>query len=150
MDIRHAVGVATLQPFINFILGTNVIGAILQDGTTGIQIYNPCDYRLKSNVKPIDTSLLYRLKPCSFTWIQDNRNDIGFIAHEFQEVFPDSVCNQKDEVDENGKPKIQMISNNKCIPLLVSCVQEQQSEITDLKAQLAALKATVDALVASR
>jgi hypothetical protein len=105
---------------------------------------------LKSNVKPIDTSLLQKLKPCSFTWTQDNRDDIGFIAHEFAEVFPDSVINQKDEVDEAGKPKYQQMSNSVCIPLLVSCVQEQQQRISSLEAQLASLKAIVDSLVAGK
>ena len=153
MDIHHANGVASGSAFFQCVYDGLVIGAILQSGTTAISIYYGSDYRLKSNIKPIDTSLLYRLKPCSFTWTQDNRDDIGFIAHEFQEVFPDNVINQKDEVDENGKPKIQMMCNTVCIPLLVACVKEhqqqivkQQNEITDLKAQLQEQQKQIDDL----
>lgn len=157
IDIFHANGVASGSAFEQFVYNGLVIGAILQSGTTAISIYYGSDYRLKSNVKPIDTSLLYRLKPCSFTWTQDNRDDIGFIAHEFQEVFPDSVINQKDQVDENGKPKIQMMSNTVCIPLLVACVKEhqqqivnQQEQIATLESKLASLTALVESLVAGR
>jgi hypothetical protein len=146
-NIYHGNNSASGTAYLQCVYDGAVIGAILQSGTTAISIYYGSDYRLKSNVKPIDTSLLYRLKPCSFTWMQDNRDDIGFIAHEFQEVFPDNVINQKDEVDENGKPKIQMMSNTVCIPLLVACVQEQQAQVTQLISQNATQQAQIDALL---
>jgi hypothetical protein len=148
--VNHPSGTVSGTSFYEMRLNNVVLGSITQSGTTNILINGVSDHRLKSNVKPIDTSLLQKLKPCSFTWIQDNRDDIGFIAHEFAEVFPDSVINQKDEVDESGKPKYQQMSNSVCIPLLVSCVQEQQQRISSLEAQLASLKAIVDSLVSGR
>jgi hypothetical protein len=164
MDIRHDNGVSAGAVFTQFVYNGVAIGSITQFGTTEVRFNTTSDYRLKSNIKPIDTSLLQKLKPCSFTWIQDNRDAIGFIAHEFAEVFPDDVINQKDEVDESGKPKYQQMSSSVCIPLLVSCVQEQQQRISSLEAhvqdqqqrissleaQLASLKAIVDSLVAGR
>jgi hypothetical protein len=148
--VNHPATTTGGTSFHEFCLANVIIGSITQNGTTGVLFNATSDHRLKSNVKPIDTSLLQKLKPCSFTWIQDNRDDIGFIAHEFAEVFPDSVINQKDEVDESGKPKYQQMSNSVCIPLLVSCVQEQQQRISSLEAQLASLKAIVDSLVAGK
>jgi len=148
--VNHPSGTVSGTSFYEMRYNNVAIGSITQSGTTNILINGVSDHRLKSNVKPIDTSLLQKLKPCSFTWIQDNRDDIGFIAHEFAEVFPDSVINQKDEVDEAGKPKYQQMSNSVCIPLLVSCVQEQQQRISSLEAQLASLKAIVDSLVAGK
>jgi hypothetical protein len=154
----HAAGVVSGSAYIQFIYDGNTIGGITQSGTTNISVNGVSDYRLKSNIKSIDTPLetLQKLKPCAFTWTNDNREDIGFIAHEFGEVFPDSVINQKDEIDEDGKPKYQQMSANVCIPLLVSCVQEQhelvvlqQTEIVDLKAQLA-LKASESVVVAQQ
>ena len=38
------------------------------------------------------------------------------------------------------------MSPNVCIPLLVSCVQEQQTEITDLKTQLASNSTRIETL----
>jgi hypothetical protein len=152
IDIFHANGVSSGAAFFQCVYNGVIIGSITQSGTGNVLYNTSSDYRLKSNVKPIDAPLetLQRLKPCSFTWTQDNRDDIGFIAHEFAEIFPDSVVNQKDEIDEKGNPKYQQMSNNVCIPLLVACVKEQQTEITDLKAQVASLKAIVDSLVAGR
>jgi hypothetical protein len=148
-NIYHGNGSANGTAYLQFVYNGNVIGSITQSGTGNVAFNASSDYRLKSNVKPIDTPLntLQKLKPCAFSWTNDNVEDIGFIAHEFADVFPNKVINKKDEVDEEGKPKHQQMSSSVCIPLLVSCVQEQQSEITDLKAQLSSLKATIDILL---
>jgi uncharacterized coiled-coil protein SlyX len=134
--VQHPSGTTTGTSFYEMTYNGVVIGSITQNGTTQVLFNISSDHRLKSNIKPIDTSLLQKLKPCSFTWTQDNRDDIGFIAHEFAEVFPDSVINQKDEVYESGKPKYQQMSNSVCVPLLVSCVQEQHQRISSLEAHV--------------
>jgi len=146
IDIHHASGVAAGAVFTQFVYAGVAIGSITQFGTTEVRFNTTSDYRLKSNIKPIDTSLLQKLKPCSFTWNQDNRDSIGFIAHEFAEVFPDDVINQKDEVDKSGKPKYQQMSNNACIPLLVSCVQEQHQIVKDQQKQIDNQQKQIDEL----
>ena len=149
MNIYHATGAIPDTPYIQCYYGTNVIGTIAQNGTTGITFNPTSDHRLKSNVKPINTPLdtLQKLKPCAFTWTNDNIDDLGFIAHEFAEVFPNKVINNKDEVNEDGSPKYQLMSNTVCIPLLVACVQEQQAQVTQLVSQNATQQAQIDALL---
>ena len=149
MNIYHATGAIHDTPYIQCYYGTNVIGTIAQNGTTGITFNPTSDHRLKSNVKPINTPLdtLQKLKPCAFTWTNDNIDDLGFIAHEFAEVFPNKVINNKDEVNEDGSPKYQLMSNTVCIPLLVACVQEQQAQVTQLISQNATQQAQIDALL---
>ena len=129
--------------FITFFNGGSAIGSVNQPNASSIQINYTSDYRLKQNIMPIQDSLelLNKLKPCSFEWKADGAHDIGFIAHEFAEVFPQNVTGVKDAVDENGKIISQQISYNICIPLLVDCVKTQQNEITNLKVQLVSLKA---------
>lgn len=134
IDIFHANGASNGAVFTQFVYAGGVIGSITQSTTTTVLYNTSSDYRLKTNVKPIDAPLetLQRLKPSAFTW-KDGGDDIGFIAHEFAEIFPDSVVNKKDEIDEKGNPKYQQMSNSICVPLLVACVQEQQKQIDELK-----------------
>jgi Chaperone of endosialidase len=51
------------------------------------------DRRLKQNIIPISHSLdkIITLNGYSFDWIQDGTHDIGIIAQEVEQVFPDIV-----------------------------------------------------------
>jgi len=150
--VQHALNYGVGIDFITFYYNGNAIGSVHQDSGTSITINYSSDYRLKENIQPINDCLtvLNKLKPISFNWKDGGKHRLGFLAHEFAEVFPNSVVGEKDAVDADGKIKSQQMSDACCIPLLVSCVQKQQDEITDLKAQLASLKAVVDALVAQK
>ena len=151
-NVSHIIG--TGGDFLTFYYNGSAIGAIIQTAPlqSSIFIAYTSDYRLKENIKPIDDCLIIldKLKPCHFEWKADGTKtkQIGFIAHEFAEVFPNYVSGEKDAVDSDGKIIGQKMGDSVCIPLLVSCVQKQQDEITNLKAELASLKAVVDALVA--
>jgi hypothetical protein len=97
------------------------------------------DARLKDNVQPLDSGImqLLKLKPVSFTWKSGSnepagKSDIGFIAQDLEKVFPNLVT-----TDENGYKGIDYV---KLVPVLVKAVQDQQAEIDQLKAQVAALQ----------
>jgi Chaperone of endosialidase len=120
-------------------------GAISRVGTTSAVVYTTTsDYRLKENVKPFVNALdsVSKLKPVTYTWIDDGASANGFIAHELQEVCPDAVIGIKDEIDDEGKPKYQAIDQSKIVALLTAAIQEQQVMIEELKAKVAALEAT--------
>lgn len=111
---------------------TTLVGGITTTGTS--TSYNTSsDYRLKENVKPIKDGLsrLMKLKPNKFNFISDKDTVVdGFIAHETQEVVPEAVTNQKDDIDEEGNPKYQGIDQGKLVPLLVAAVQELSKKVT--------------------
>jgi hypothetical protein len=65
-------------------------GSILADGE--ITAYS--DRRLKSNIKPL--TLRGDLKPV--TYIKDNKESIGFIAQDVQEIYPELVRGEGDEM----------------------------------------------------
>ena len=96
------------------------------------------DYRLKNNVTPINDSLekIKLLNPVSFSWKEDNKNDIGFIAHELAEVLPDAVYGKKDQVDNSGNVVPQTIDQSKLIPVLVAAIQELSKTVEELRAKL--------------
>jgi hypothetical protein len=112
-------------------------------GTTS---YNgTSDYRLKENVAPITDALstISKLKPVTFIWKGDSRNDNGFIAHELQEVLPNAVTGEKDAIDAEGNPIYQGIDPRNIVATLTAAIQEQQALITTLQTQVAALTAKV-------
>jgi len=73
------------------------IGGI--DVSSSAVAYNTSsDYRLKEDVQPMSgaTDRLKELKPVNFAWKVDGSRVDGFIAHEAQEVVPESVTGSKD------------------------------------------------------
>ena len=141
MYYNHVNGTATGQSYAEFGYNTSVIGSIKQTGTTAVLYNTTSDYRLKTNVTPIQNALsvVEALNPVSFTWV-DGRKDDGFLAHEIQSVIANCVTGEKDAVNENGTPKYQQMDSSGVIPFLVKAIQEQQALITDLTTRLTALE----------
>ncbi len=101
------------------------------------------DERLKENIKDIDTGLdaVMALKPRRFDWKegkgQDKKNAAGFIAQEFETVFPASVGTSM--AGEDGI-EYKNICHEELIPTLVKAVQEQQAIIESLTERITALE----------
>ena len=95
------------------------------------------DYRLKQNINyDFDaTTKLKQLKPAEYRWIEHQKDDIGFLAHEVQEVFPNAVGGEKDEVNADGSIKPQTYDPSKLVPLLVKTIQELEARITALEGE---------------
>ena len=106
---------------------------------TSIVISAISDQRLKENVRDIDTGLdaIMALQPRRFDWKegkgQDKKNVAGFIAQEFETVFPECVSTSK--AGEDGI-EYKNINHETLIPTLVKAIQEQQAIIESLKARL--------------
>ena len=116
----------------------STIGQVARNGTSdAVQFLTSSDYRLKENVNyTFDaTTLVKQLKPCRFTWIEDESNDVyeGFLAHELQEVVPRAVNGAKDAVDADGNIEPQSIDKSDIVPLLVKTIQELEARITALE-----------------
>jgi hypothetical protein len=102
------------------------------------------DQRLKENIRDLDDGLdvVMALKPRKFDWKAgkgaDIKNARGFIAQEFEIVFPDLIDEWKDPAPEGEEPYKSVRQD--LIPTLVKAIQEQQALITDLTTRLAALE----------
>jgi len=142
-------------------------GSITYNRAGGLTAYNTTsDYRAKTVNGPVQNVLskLAALKP-STGRMNGAEYDIDFfVAHELQEVVPSAVTGEKDATreeqyeatpavkDEDGKviteavmetrvvPIYQMVDKSALIPLLTAALQEQQALITQLQADVAALK----------
>ncbi len=115
------------------------------DVTTTSVVYNTSsDYRLKENIVGINDAIdrVKRLKPKRFNFIQEPSIVVdGFMAHEAQEVVPESVTGTKDETDDAGEPVYQGIDHSKLVPLLTAALQDAISQIEALKSRVEALEA---------
>jgi hypothetical protein len=123
--------------------GGSKIGSIASNNS--IVIYNTTsDYRIKTNVQPITGALakVAQLNPVTYDWTPDfaEGGSQGFIAHELQAIVPDCVTGQKDELDENGKPKYQGVDTSFLVATLTAAIQEQQALIKQLQIDVATLK----------
>ena len=97
------------------------------------------DYRLKEDLKEYNgLNIIRKLKTYDFKWKDTNIRDYGMMAHELQEILPNYVTGNKDEVNNNGTIKTQAVDYSKLVPLLVKSIQEQQSQIEELKTLLKA------------
>ena len=112
---------------------------------TGLYISNTAawqsvsDSRLKDDVRDLNTtSKLLQLRPVDYLWKNQVTSDepekrsLGFIAQEVQELFPELVG-----VSPDGFLSVEYTG---LIAPLVKAIQEQQALITQLQADVAALK----------
>jgi len=122
--------------------GANLAGYITCPTASTTSYLSVSDYRLKENVTPMTGALakVAQLNPCTYTWKTDGLQGQGFIAHELQSVVPGCVVGKKDAVDNEGKPKYQGVDTSFLVATLVAAIQEQQALITQLQADVYALK----------
>jgi hypothetical protein len=102
------------------------------------------DIRFKENVRDLNVGLVevMALKPRLYDWKegkgQDIKNARGFIAQEFEEVFPDLIDEWKDPAPEGEDPYKSVRAD--LIPVLVKAIQEQQAIIQTLTDRITALE----------
>ena len=102
------------------------------------------DVRLKENIEDLDDGLakVMELKPRKFDWKEgkgpDLKNVRGFIAQEFEDVFPDLIGGWLEEAPEGEEPYKSI--NVDLLPTLVKAIQEQQALIEALQTKVAALE----------
>lgn len=103
------------------------------------------DQRFKENIRDLDVGIseILSLKPRTFDWKygkgKNIKNDRGFIAQEFEQVFPDLIDEWKDPSSEGEEPYKSVRQD--LIPVLVKAIQEQQQMIETLQDKVAALEA---------
>jgi hypothetical protein len=118
-----------------------LVGRIQTDGSATAYVTSS-DYRLKENITPMTGALskVALLKPVTYKWKVDGSDSQGFIAHELAEVCPQAVSGEKDAVNEDGSINPQGIDTSFLVATLTAAIQEQQALITQLQADVAALK----------
>ena len=130
--------------YISFVNSSNAgAGSIQHTAVTTVAYATTSDLRLKENITdcPSALNIAQQIKVRSYNWKEDGRRvDYGFVAQELNPFFPDAVC-QGDDSEEIVDPKqTWQVDYGKITPLLLKAIQEQQALITQLQADVAALK----------
>ena len=119
-----------------YVIGTGQIYS------TSTSITAISDIRHKENIRPLETGLteILQLKPSRFDWKEGKgtgKKDVaGFIAQDIEEILPDLVDEWKETMQSTEAFK--SIRMGDLIPTLVKAIQEQQAQIEELKALIAA------------
>ena len=115
---------------------TALAGRIEHTSSTGVTYVTSSDYRMKENIRSLENGIdrVKQLNPVKFDWIESKESCEGFIAHEVDEIFTEAVAGQKD-----GE-KMQGVDYGRITPLLVKAIQEQQTQIEELKKEVQELK----------
>ncbi len=97
------------------------------------------DRRLKENIVDLDVGLdaILTLKPRKFDWKSGKgmniKNARGFIAQEFEQVFPDLIDEWKDTPPEGEEPYKSIRPD--LIPVIVKAIQELAAKVSALEAK---------------
>jgi hypothetical protein len=127
---------STAQVFVYFLVGTTGgSGQINANGSSQAAFGALSDIRLKENITELPSQLpnILALKPCEFDYKDGSGHQIGFIAQEIQEVYPDAVSETKDGF-------LTVTGWNKTEAYLVKAIQEQNQIITELSNRLIKLE----------
>ncbi|MFA5150556.1 MAG: tail fiber domain-containing protein [Candidatus Omnitrophota bacterium] len=125
-------------PLINFYQDGVVVGNIYS--SAGHVIYNTSsDIRLKENIRDLQNALgmVSQIKPREFTWKKTKKYDVGFIAQELEQVYPQAVYTPLDPEE------MKAIDYAKITPLLVGAIQELKAENVALKAEVKQIKEVI-------
>ena len=92
---------------------------------TAFSTYSTSDINLKKDIYEIKNSLadVEKLRPVSFNWKDTQEKEIGFIAQEVEDIFPNLVKTNN----------YKSLKENKLIPYLVDCVKTLKYRIDKLK-----------------
>ena len=164
-DAEHTYGFSNGASFFNCRYDGTPIGDIYQASTSSININYSSDYRLKENVVEMPSMIdkIKKLRPVQFNFLEDPQDSLGFIAHEFKELFPNNciVKGKKDamkcECKNCKKPEgvceckeedccLEMIPDymgmdyGKVTPICIKGIQELITENEKMKNEIFELK----------
>jgi len=127
----------TSNVFVKFIINARNTGSgqINANGALAAAFGSYSDARLKENIEPLPQQLdnILALKPSEFDYKDGSGHQIGFIAQEMQEVYPDVVS-------EGDEGMLTITGWSKTEARLVKAIQEQQDIIKALETRIQALE----------
>jgi len=131
----------TSQNFIQFQInngGANC-GKITANGANTAAFGSTSDQRVKENIVELPSQLdnIMALRPVEFDYLESygGGHQIGFIAQEIQQVYPDVIS-----TDDSSEKIMSITGWSKTEARLVKAIQEQQALITQLTARITALE----------
>jgi trimeric autotransporter adhesin len=129
----------TSQVFMKFGINNAGLGCgqINGNGASQAAFGSFSDRRLKENIVDLEPQLanICALRPVEFDYVESEGggHQIGFVAQEIQEIYPDVVGERSDGM-------LTLSGFNKTEARLIKAIQELKAELDTVKAELATLK----------
>jgi hypothetical protein len=95
---------------------------------TATDLNSTSDIKLKTNIRDIKNPLnkILQIRGVNFEWKEDNRQSLGVIAQEIEEVLPELVSDGE----------IKTVNYNGLIGVLIEAIKDQQKQIDELKKKI--------------
>jgi hypothetical protein len=133
----NAVSNGGVYYLVNFFAANTQTGTISSNGTLTVYA-TTSDYRLKTVIAPVVDAgtRIDALQPIEYDWKAGGRTR-GFLAHQFAEVYPNSVSGEKDAVDEEGKEVYQAMqaSTPEVMADLIAEIQSLRKRVAQLESK---------------
>jgi predicted nucleic acid-binding Zn-ribbon protein len=104
------------------------------------------DSRIKKNIVNSNYGLatVLKLRPVAYNLISNDLRQVGFIAQEVQKLVPEVVTGKEGDL---SKGEILGITYSNLVPVLTKAIQEQQKQIEDQNAKIAAQQKQIEELI---
>jgi len=117
-------------------------------GTIGGQVgwTAASDSRIKKNIvnSTYGLATVLQLRPVEYNLISNDLKQVGFIAQEVQKLVPEVVTGKEGDL---SKGEILGITYANLVPVLTKAIQEQQKQIEDQNAKIAAQQKQIEELI---
>jgi|TARA_R100000030_G_scaffold7152_2_gene4965 hypothetical protein len=128
----------------------DLVGFWKFNGTPLAFLHSHSDARLKTNVKPLTSSLskVLALQGVTFDWTHwdQKRNypgtQIGFIAQEVEKVVPEVVIDSTIDGNDGKRMEVKGVKYENLVALLVEAIKEQNTRIEHLESCLQRLESS--------
>jgi hypothetical protein len=124
--------------FLSFFTGGTSRGSVSNNNNTGVLYNVTSDYRLKTVIGSVTNAgqRIDALQPIEYDWNTGGRTR-GFLAHQFAEIYPNSVSGEKDAVNKDGKPIYQAMqsSSTEVMADLIAEIQSLRKRVAQLESK---------------
>lgn len=108
-------------------------GASFSGDVVATDFVRPSDERLKTNVVPLNANA--KLAPVRFTWIEDGTPDIGFLAGQIEEAYPEAV-----KLFEKDGAVYKAVAYDKLTAVLAARLNYAMTQIEELRKEIDEIK----------
>jgi uncharacterized small protein (DUF1192 family) len=138
------VGIGTTTPQY----ALDVLGSIQSSANIyAADFYSLSDIRFKKDIvsfPSVGLDFINRLNPVTFKYMENEKEHIGFIAQEIQQVQQETGVKIPSLVSEDD-PEHLYVSQQSLIPVMVKSIQEMSETIEILKKEIQLLKSKINA-----
>lgn len=135
--VQHGTSLSGNAIHYYFLNPNGVVGSISTNGS--VTLFNTTsDYRLKNVIGAVSDAgqRIDALEPIEYDFKTGGRTR-GFLAHQFAEVYPNSVSGEKDAIDKDGKPSYQSMqaSSTEVMADLIAEIQSLRKRVAQLESK---------------